>query len=74
MSNPDCSEALANRITSFDAEIDGLNEELDGLVAATAPTLLGLFGVGTDVADQLPVTVGDNPQRPKAQLRSLTCA
>ncbi|WP_298993405.1 transposase, partial [uncultured Pseudokineococcus sp.] len=36
---------------------------LDQLVAATAPTLLEAFGVGTEVAGRLLVTAGDNPER-----------
>jgi transposase len=54
---------LARRIRSLDTEIRELDDDLDPLVAETAPTLLGLFGVGTDVAGQLLVTAGDNPER-----------
>jgi transposase len=32
-------------------------------VATTAPQLVALMGVGTDVAGQLLVTAGDNPTR-----------
>jgi transposase len=54
---------LARRIRALDAEIRELDDDLEPLVAETAPTLLGLFGVGTDVAGQLLVTAGDNPDR-----------
>jgi transposase len=36
---------------------------LQTLVATTAPQLVALMGVGTDVAGQLLVTAGDNPTR-----------
>lgn len=54
---------LARRIRILDDELRELDDDLDTLVAETAPTLLGLFGVGIDVAGQLLVTAGDNPER-----------
>lgn len=54
---------LARRIRTLDDEIRLLDDDLETLVAETAPTLLGLFGVGIDVAGQLLVTAGDNPDR-----------
>lgn len=54
---------LAGRIAELDEELHGIDDDLEGLTAETAPTLVGLFGVGTDVAGQLLVTVGDNPDR-----------
>lgn len=54
---------LARRIRILDDEIRDLNDDLEALVTETAPTLLGLFGVGIDVAGQLLVTAGDNPER-----------
>lgn len=55
--------AMAERITSLNQQIAYLNTHLDRLVATTAPTLVGLLGIGTDVAGQLLVTAGDNPER-----------
>lgn len=55
--------ALARRIRELTKEIREFDHDLGLLVAETAPTLLGLFGVGVDVAGQLLVTVGDNPER-----------
>jgi transposase len=54
---------LANRIADLDTEAREIDDDLDELTAETAPTLVGLFGVGTDVAGQLLVTAGDNPNR-----------
>jgi transposase len=54
---------LAQRIADLDAEISHVDDDLDELTNETAPTLLGLFGVGTDVAGQLLTTAGDNPDR-----------
>lgn len=54
---------LARRAHTLGDEIANLDTDLDGLVAETAPTLVAMFGVGTDVAGQLLATVGDNPDR-----------
>lgn len=54
---------LANRIADLDTELRDIDDDLDELTAETAPTLVGLFGVGTDVAGQLLATAGDNPDR-----------
>ena len=56
-------QAIAERITSLTQHISQLDRHLEPLVAATAPTLIGLQGIGTDVAGQLLVTAGDNPER-----------
>jgi transposase len=58
--------SLAHRIQALDAEIAELDAMIDPLVAATAPDLLALFGVGPDTAAALLVAAGDNPE----QLRS----
>ena len=54
---------LARRIHQFTEEITDLEDDLDSLVAETAPTLVAMFGVGTDIAGQLLATDGDNPDR-----------
>lgn len=54
---------LARRHFQLSAEIAVLDGHLDALVAAAAPALVAAFGVGTDVAGQLLVTAGDNPDR-----------
>jgi transposase len=55
--------SLAHRIQILEREIDDLDELLAPLLAATAPGLLALFGVGPDTAAALLVTAGDNPER-----------
>jgi transposase len=55
--------SIARRYTQLSAEIGELDTILDPLVAETAPNLVALNGVGTDVAGQLLVTAGDNPDR-----------
>ena len=54
---------LARRVRALGAEITDLDNDLEPLIVATAPTLLGLYGVGLDVAGQLLATAGDNPDR-----------
>lgn len=54
---------LANRIAELDCELRDIDDDLDELTTQTAPTLVALFGVGTDVAGQLLTTAGDNPDR-----------
>jgi transposase len=54
---------LARRIVMLNTEIKDLDATLVELVADTAPSLVGLYGVGTDTAATLLVTAGDNPDR-----------
>jgi transposase len=59
--------ALARRHQQLSVEIDELDALIGPLVTAINPTLIGLSGVGTDVAGQLLVTAGDNPQRLRSE-------
>ena len=59
--------ALARRHQQLSVEIDELDALIGPLVTAINPTLMGLSGVGTDVAGQLLVTAGDNPQRLRSE-------
>ncbi|MCH7475933.1 MAG: IS110 family transposase [Gemmatimonadetes bacterium] len=54
---------LARRIQHLNTEMASIDDMLSGLVAATAPSLLALHGVGLDSAATLLVTAGDNPDR-----------
>jgi transposase len=54
---------LARRYHTLTTEITDLDTMLNPLIAATAPNLLAIPGVGPDVAGQLLVTAGDNPHR-----------
>ena len=58
---------LARRWQQLQAELTQLDRQLQDLVAAAAPTLMALPGVGVDTAGQLLVTVGDNPQRLRSE-------
>ena len=54
---------LARRIQHLNGEIKHLDAMLTELVADTASSLVGLYGVGTDTAATLLVAAGDNPDR-----------
>lgn len=54
---------LARRCQQLAAELAEADEDLTSLISAAAPELLEQFGVGVDVAGQLLVTAGDNPDR-----------
>jgi transposase len=54
---------LAVRYRQLHQELALIDAELDALITIHAPMLRDLHGVGTDVASQLLVTVGDNPGR-----------
>jgi transposase len=56
-------KALARRILELNDEIAALDELIDPLVAVLAPRLLAAPGIGVEIAGQLLVTAGDNPQR-----------
>jgi transposase len=55
--------SLARRHQQLSTEITDLDELLEPLVAAINPGLVAVNGVGTDVAGQLLVTVGENHDR-----------
>jgi len=55
--------SIAHRYQQLTTELENLDAILAPLVAETAPNLVALNGVGTDVAGQLLVTAGDNPDR-----------
>ncbi len=50
-------------VDALQEEIDDIDADLAPLVAAAAPGLLKVYGVGTEVAAQLLTTAGDNPDR-----------
>jgi transposase len=59
--------SLARRHQQLSAEIDELDALIAPLVAAINPTLCALLGVGPDVAGQLLVTAGENPERLRSE-------
>jgi transposase len=48
-------------------EIEDLDADLRPLVTQTAPALMAVYGVGTEVAAQLLTTAGDNPHRLRSE-------
>jgi transposase len=54
---------LARRWKALDDEIKQLNAQIEVLVTDAAPDLIQLHGVGTEIAGQFLVTVGDNTGR-----------
>jgi transposase len=77
---PDCSRiaepeqatktalrTLARRHAQLTTEIEDLDALLAPLVGAVNPVLAAANGVGTDVAGQLLVTAGDNPDRLRSE-------
>ncbi len=59
--------SLARRHHQLTIEIDDLDALIAPLVATINPTLCALLGVGPDVAGQLLVTAGQNPQRLRSE-------
>lgn len=58
---------LAVRCRYLEEEIGVIDSETDQVITAHAPLLRDLHGVGTDVASQLLITAGDNPERIRNQ-------
>ncbi len=54
---------LAQRWLALDEQIKAITTQLDALVTHTAPNLVALQGVGTEIASQLLITAGDNTDR-----------
>ena len=60
-------QTLGRRIIDIDADNARLHGELTTLVQATAPSLVGLYGVGTHTAAVLLVAAGDNAERIRSE-------
>ena len=60
-------KSIAVRYRQLTAEIEALDAQLGQLVAAAAPDLVAVKGVGTDTAATLLVTAGDNPERLRSE-------
>ena len=58
---------LGRRVLALDAEKELLDDLLAKLVEKTAPELLGVYGVGVDLAATLLVTAGDNCERIRSE-------
>jgi transposase len=60
-------KTMGRRYLELTDEITGLDELINPLVEALAPQLLARLGVGVEIAGQLLVTAGDNPNRMKSE-------
>jgi transposase len=58
---------LARRWQTLEAEIKDHDRILDTLTAAAAPQLRAAFGIGVDVAAEMLILAGDNPQRIRSE-------
>jgi transposase len=59
--------SLARRIINLQQEVAELDAQLKRVTAQAAPELLGVFGVGTEIASTLLVAAGDNLERIKSE-------
>lgn len=58
---------IARRCQHLSEEITDADRELKSLIIATAPALVEQVGVGIEVAGQLLITAGDNPDRLRSE-------
>lgn len=59
--------AMARRWKDLNDEVKEHDALLGALTKAHAPELVDAFGIGADTAAEVPVTVGDNPERIRSQ-------
>lgn len=59
--------ALARRIQALSEEVAAADRRLRPLTQRTAPRTTGLLGISTEIAGQLLVTAGDNPDRLRSE-------
>jgi transposase len=59
--------AVARRIRLLSEEIQAADRQLRPLTARTAPRTTALLGVGPEIAGQLLVSAGDNPERLRSE-------
>ena len=58
---------MARRYLELSDEITDLDDLINPLVEALAPQLLERLGIGIEIAGQILVTAGDNPDRKKSE-------
>jgi len=59
--------SIARSILDVNDEVADLDRLIEPLVAELAPALLAATGISTQIAGQLLVTVGDNPERLRSE-------
>ena len=65
---------LGRRAEFLDGQLERLDELIGPLVAARAPGLLALYGIGPDTAALLLIAAGDHPERLRSEAAGRTCA
>jgi transposase len=60
-------KSIARRIIELNDEIANLDEPIERLVRELNPKLLEAVGIGVEIAGQLLVTAGDNPDRLRSE-------
>jgi len=60
-------KSVARRIIDLNDEIANLEEPIERLVRELNPKLLDQIGIGVEIAGQLLVTAGDNPERLRSE-------
>ena len=60
-------KSIARRIIDLNDEIANLDEPIERLVRELNPKLLEAIGIGVEIAGQLLVTAGDNPERLRSE-------
>src|SRR4029453_3988145 len=59
--------AIAKRWLALDAEIKDHEQILNRLTTELVPNLVAAFGVGADIAAEMLIVAGDNPERVKSE-------
>lgn len=59
--------SIARRWLDLDKEITGHQKILHQLTTTTAPALVAAFGIGSDVAAEMLIVAGDNPNRIRSE-------
>ena len=62
--------AIARRWLALDAEIKAHEQVLNRLTTELVPDLVGAFGIGADIAAEMLIVIGDNPQSQNGHVNS----
>jgi transposase len=59
--------AIARRWLALDAEIKAHEQVLNRLTTELVPDLVAAFGIGADIAAEMLIVAGDNPERVRSE-------
>jgi transposase len=59
--------ALGRRILALQADVQAADRQLEHMTRIAAPRTTALFGVGPEIAAQMLITAGDNPERLRSE-------